>query len=322
MICRICKTEREHKIHTVREMRLGYREPFEYMECSNCGCLQIVKAPQNLAKYYPPSYAPFRRPGVRHKRHFLYVWARQKRAEYGLTGKGILGWLIAHVKPLPPIYEHLRKCRVNFDSNILDLGCGGGQLLLTLYDDGFRKLVGVDLYAPDDAFVNAPGLKMVKGTVNDLSEPEVFDLVMMHHSFEHMPDPVDTLKKVNRLLKRGGYLLIRIPILAYAWRHYGVHWVQLDAPRHFYLHTTKSIQILCDQTGFSVEDISYDSTEFQFLGSEQYMKNISIWDKRSYWVDPKNSIFTKAQVCYFKKRAAELNRIRDGDQAAFVLKKR
>lgn len=79
---------------------------------------------------------------------------------------------------------------------------------------------------------------------------------------------------------------------------------------------------MCDPSGFATKEISYDSTEHQFLGSEQYVRDISIWDKRSYWVDPKDSILTPEHVISFRRKAEELNKIGDGDQALFILGKR
>ena len=31
------------------------------------------------------------------------------------------------------------------------------------------------------------------------------------------------------------------------WEKYGVNWSQIDAPRHFFLHTIKSFKILCSK---------------------------------------------------------------------------
>ena len=50
--CRICDGEIS-KSYTVREMLLGTRDTFEYLECGSCGCLQIAEIPDNLLKYYP-----------------------------------------------------------------------------------------------------------------------------------------------------------------------------------------------------------------------------------------------------------------------------
>jgi len=38
----------------------------------------------------------------------------------------------------------------------------------------------------------------------------------------------------------GGWCVIRIPtVSSFAWEHYREQWVQLDAPRHFFLHKVR-----------------------------------------------------------------------------------
>ena len=57
--CRICNNSEGNKIHNAREMLFGMRDEFEYLECVQCGCVQILKIPDNLSKYYPSDYHPF-----------------------------------------------------------------------------------------------------------------------------------------------------------------------------------------------------------------------------------------------------------------------
>jgi len=107
----------------------------------------------------------------------------------------------------------------------------------------------------------------------------------------------------------------------YVWNQYGVNWVQIDAPRHFFIHTLQSFTYLAKMAGLAIEDIVFDSTEFLFWSSEQYKRGIPLNAENSYFVNPKKSIFTKEQIKKFRKMAEELNRNRQGDQAAFYLRK-
>lgn len=34
----------------------GFRDEFDYLECDECGCLQLITIPPDLIKYYPPNY--------------------------------------------------------------------------------------------------------------------------------------------------------------------------------------------------------------------------------------------------------------------------
>lgn len=106
-----------------------------------------------------------------------------------------------------------------------------------------------------------------------------------------------------------------------AWEIYGPDWVQLDVPRHLYLHTEKSMRTLARKAGFIVKDVIYDSDEFQFWGSEQYKNGISLKAPESLENGLENSMFTKRQIEAFKRKIKELNAKGMGDQACFYLYK-
>jgi len=314
--CQICGHADGNQLHVVREMMFGYRDSFEYLECAKCGCLQIKEPPPDLSKYYPDHYYSFRKPALGRKASRALI--KHQRAKYCLSGRGWIGLALSKVIGVPGYYEWLKRAKVTFDSAILDVGCGMGQLLLMLREEGFSNLVGVDpLVVEDIAYDN--GVKILKRDLAAIEQQ--FDLIMLHHSFEHMPQPWLILKELYRLLKPDRYLLIRVPVASFAWRHYGVNWMQLDAPRHLFLHTTKSVQLLADQAGFQVMEVIFDSTDLQFWASEQYLKDIPFRDQRSYYENPRRSIFSKEQIEAFQARAVELNNNHDGDQAAFYLYK-
>ncbi|HLA63217.1 MAG TPA: class I SAM-dependent methyltransferase, partial [Rhodothermales bacterium] len=179
---------------------------------------------------------------------------------------------------------------------------------------------GADPFIAADA-TPAPGVRVLKREMADVEG--VFRLVMMHHAFEHMPDPEGALRESARLLAPGGHLLIRIPLAGtYAARTYVRDWVQLDAPRHHVLHTERSIALLAVRTGFDVESVVYDSSAFQFWASEQYRRDIPLCDPRSHFVSPSASSFSPEEIAAFQRQAEELNAAGDGDQAAFYLRRR
>jgi SAM-dependent methyltransferase len=163
-------------------------------------------------------------------------------------------------------------------------------------------------------------LRILKKRLDELDGK--FDVVMFNHVFEHLPDPKITLLTCHRLLSTGGHCFLRIPtVSSYAWKHYGMNWVQLDAPRHLFLHSKESIDVLASETGFRIEKVTYDSTAFQFWGSEQYARDIPLNSPASYSVDRAGSMFTPSAIRGYEKKARELNVQQEGDQAAFVLRK-
>ena len=76
---------------------------------------------------------------------------------------------------------------------------------------------------------------------------------------------------------------------------------------------------MAQKAGFEIRDIIFDSTEFQFLGSEQYVQDIPLMDERSYKKTSSGSVFSEKDFSRFKEKAAELNNSGEGDQACFYL---
>lgn len=316
MQCRICGAIHEHRTYTAKEMMLGLRDQHRYFECRQCGCLQIVTIPSDLARYYPESYYSYS--DASKAGNPLRQVLIRLRDTYAATGQGQVGRVVQFLLPNTKLAT-LRPTGVSKATRILDVGCGAGHLLYSLREAGFKNLLGIDPFNRENiAYPN--GLKIEKRDI--FSEQEQWDVVMFHHSFEHLPDQRANLQQAFNILAPGGMALVRVPtVSSFAWQHYGVNWVQLDAPRHLYLHSVNSMQALAEKTGFIQEQVVYDSNALQFWGSEQYEQNIPLRDPRSYAEAPKNSPFSPAQISEFERRAGELNALNQGDQAAFYLRK-
>ena len=318
--CKICGNTDGNKIHAAREMLFGYREEFKYIECSKCGCLQIKDIPENLSKYYPGNYCSYKkrlRLNV-FKDNFLIGFLKRRRTGNYLGDYNIIGSLASRIYRVPGFLTGIKKARLNIDSEILDVGCGSGRFLLKLQREGFRNLTGIDPFIEAD--ISYKNVNIYKKDMKDMERQ--FDFVVLSHSFEHMPQPLSALRELHRIVKPGRYVLIRIPIASsFAWKKYGVNWVGLDAPRHLFLHTVESMRLLAEEAGFEIKDIVFESSEFQFWGSEQYLRDVPLMDGKSYYVNKKESAFSEEDIKAFKIRASELNKQGDGDQAGFFLYK-
>lgn len=312
--CRICGNENNTEEYILKEMMFGTQEEFEYFKCSNCGCLQIKKIPSNLEMYYPSDYLAFGKFGE----PFLRKYLRYKRETYLLNGKGIIGKILTRTFGIPSNNLWLNGVKLNLTDSILEVGCGNGELLSKMYKAGFTNLIGIDPFIEKEIIYNEKH-KILKRSLPDLNNVS-FDLIMFHHSFEHLDNPHETFVALKKLLKKSGTVLIRIPTIdSYVWKCYKANWVQLDPPRHLFNYSVKSIEILASKYGFKLIELIYDSTGFQFIGSEQYRKNIPLMSSKSYFQDAKNSIFSIEQIKSFNSRALELNKKKEGDTACFFL---
>jgi SAM-dependent methyltransferase len=316
MVCRICGNSFANKVYEVKEMLCGLDEMFPYFECSLCGCLQIEKIPDNMSEYYPEYYYSYNNIERELNRNKVIKKIISLRDSYAISGKGIVGRCLSWMKP-NEILKQLLEIRLEKSSKILDVGCGSGMHLYRIKNAGYYNLLGVDPYLQSDiAYENR--LQIRKMSVQDVGG--TWDLIMFNHSFEHMPNPQEVLLSVAELLDDQGTCLIRVPISSsFAWQEYKTYWVQIDAPRHFFLFSVRSMNLLAKKAGFTIERIIYDSTEFQFVGSEKYRKDIPLYSDKS---NRKNSsLFSKAEISRFRKKAQELNGRGLGDQAAFYLRK-
>jgi 2-polyprenyl-3-methyl-5-hydroxy-6-metoxy-1,4-benzoquinol methylase len=316
MECKICGNTKDNRTYRPKEMMLGIRDEHEYFECSACGCLQITHIPEDMGQYYPEGYYSY---AQKHTNNVLKQYLIQTRDKYAVHGKSIIGRFINLFFPEPKL-RTLQRLQLSKDANIMDIGCGAGNLLYSLKEIGFQNLLGIDPFNEKDIHYEN-GLTIKKQTLAE-SDGE-WDLLMFHHSFEHIAEQHETLAQAWQCLKPNGVCMIRIPtVSSYAWNHYQLDWAQLDAPRHFYLHSVKSLKALADQHNFTVEHVEYDSNAFQFWGSEQYQKDIPLNADNSYATSPEHSLFSANEIKSFEKRSKELNAHNQGDQAVFYLRKK
>ena len=320
LTCRICDFSGDSPVYTVREMMYGLRDEFRYFQCAKCQCLQILEFPSDMSPYYPKNYYSLtQNPESLYSKPLLARWARRSRNSCSVLGEGIWGRLIRLFYPESRDIASLSRLTLTRKKRIVDVGCGIGVLLYYLKEAGFENVLGVEPHI--DADIKYPNDLTIKKTrVHELVEEQ--DIIMFHHSFEHLRNPIETLDAVFRLIPSGGICMIRIPLVSSeAWRKYGTHWVQLDAPRHFFLYSIESLKILAGKTKFKIKEIIYDSNEYQFYGSQQILEDIPVLAENSYARNPAKSIFSKAKIKEYKKMAQELNSSSQGDQASVYMVK-
>lgn len=111
------------------------------------------------------------------------------------------------------------------DARILEIGCGGGYLCDTIWQQGFTDLIASDFNGRvvETAIERFPALQ---GVVMDSAQmafaPESLDCVVSVEMVEHLLDPEQHFREVCRVLRPGGSYLLRTPnalaaTLYYRW---------------------------------------------------------------------------------------------------------
>lgn len=305
--CRICGVTDRHQLFLASEMMFGTGKQFRYFQCCSCETLQIETIEADMSAWYPSNYYSMRRPG-RWQQCFL-EFARFRRDEYLRTGNGLIGMLANAFQPDQSPIVLRRIAAMDRNASVLDVGCGENPAYLhRLRRLGFSSLLGIDPYLDADRFI-APGFTLQRHPLEEVTGQ--FHLVMLHHSFEHLADPKGAFASLRRLVRSDGLVVIRTPtVSSYAWRHYGVDWAQLEAPRHLHLLSVKALSRLAELSGFTIQEIIFDSTAFQFWRSEQIRRGQPLHQ------EPRLSRAMRR----YRAEANRLNSTHEGDSVAVFLK--
>jgi len=307
-VCKVCGNQTDNRIYQVRERRINKGESFQYIQCKNCGTLALNEKIDNMYDYYTDSYYSFH---INIKHRSWLIRRIRKILLRGIIAGAFPRQLCLNILNRRMVYMRcLYNSKIKLNAKVLDVGGGVGAWLMRLQDIGYTDLTNMDLYAEPPAEHN--GIKYIKSDLLHTSLQEQYDLITMHHSFEHMDHPDAVLKNCYKLLKEDGLFIIRIPVMGkQAWKEYGVNWYQIDAPRHLFLYTEKALAMLLKRNGFYICNIVWDSAADQMKKSAMYRDtNLSFQDFHKKDLNKKDY-----------KMAKKLNSIGEGDQACFYIRK-
>jgi len=99
-------------------------------------------------------------------------------------------------------------------SQIVDVGCGYGNLLRKLQDYGYGNTLGIE---PIASVVNDLQSESIQARMGDVEQGVDFisddsvDAVICLEVLEHLYDPAGATKEINRWLKPGGIFIVSVP---------------------------------------------------------------------------------------------------------------
>ncbi len=154
--------------------------------------------------------------------------------------------------------------------NLLDIGAGTGDFLLTAKQNGWET-IGVEPSEKAKGIAIGKGIKFSDST-QDL-ESHSFDVITMWHVLEHIPNLEIQIKELKRLVNPNGTIIIAVPnFKSYDANYYGKFWAAFDVPIHFWHFSKTAIQLLFQKENIKLEKVlpmKFDSFYVSLL-SEKY----------------------------------------------------
>ena len=146
------------------------------------------------------------------------------------------------------------------DKNLLDVGCGTGDFLLTCKNNGW-KVIGIEPNAKAkisaENKLTGASASEIYSEINQLKPEAQFDVITLWHVLEHVPDLDHYIEKLKSKLKPEGVLIVAVPnFKSYDASYYKQFWAAYDVPRHLWHFSKKSIQGLFAKHKMNVVKIS------------------------------------------------------------------
>lgn len=230
-------------------------EAFKIKKCSSChiGITELPTKNFDPSPYYPKTY--YGKVSVRFHPVIEFLiglsrWNRARKISSLMKGK---------------------------TGKVLDIGCGRGHMLSELRK---RKwdVEGIEYSEKSSVFarkvLNLP-IKICPDMNYSNYPDNYFDVITLWHCLEHIQDPKVLLATIQKILKKDGLLLIEVPSFS-SWQAKLSRgkWFHLDAPRHFYHFSRKSLLKILKSNNFKVCEQSTFSLEYGPFGMIQSLLNI------------------------------------------------
>lgn len=212
------------------------RGDFRFVRCRACGLAYLNPRPtlEQVRHYYPEEYSCFSELPPRSRL-------------IGLFYRFLVWWKSRTFLP-----------RLPEGGTLLDFGCGNGHWLVSLapYARPGQRLVGMDVTPHAIAQLKDRGIEGHVGgseTVDEVFAPGSVDLVLLSHVIEHVPDPVEVLRRLARAMRPGGEIHGVTPnVRAWDVGVFGRHWAGWHVPRHFMLFDRDTFALCAEKAGLEL----------------------------------------------------------------------
>lgn len=119
-------------------------------------------------------------------------------------------------EPTDEYYQHLYdilKPYIHADSKLLDIAGAWGEFGHFMMEKGYTNFINLDTNEKCIASAKEKGLETLLADSTDMIgiEANSVDMIIMNHTLEHILDVENTMKNIDRVLKKEGYLFVEIP---------------------------------------------------------------------------------------------------------------
>lgn len=228
---------------------VGGEREFPLVRCEQCGVFCLFPPPddEELLHYYGADY-------------------------YGASPRKFVGPIAKAVSWFQSGRARQVARHVPRGGKILDVGCGNGGFLRSMKQRNY-DVEGTEWTEISARRASAESeLTVHAGDLSTLDLPtRNYDAITMWHVFEHLRDPLETLKVARSLLNDGGVLFLSLPNHE-SWqaRYFGASWFHLDPPRHLFGFGPRSLNVLLQLAGFGVDrrgTFSLEQNPYGFMQS-------------------------------------------------------
>ncbi|MGH7893198.1 MAG: class I SAM-dependent methyltransferase [Candidatus Binatia bacterium] len=225
------------------------------VRCDGCGLRRLDPRPSQdtVARYYAAATGFNAYAGRRRGPAQQALWNALRDGLAAPLGQSVAGRAL---RPMTrPIARWLFDINVPLEGRtglrVLEVGSGFGDLLVYLQARGCDVL-GTDPSPSAAAKARGYGVEVRVGVLRELALPAAhFDVAVMNHSLEHLPDPNDELAEVARLLTPRGHLHVAVPNGdAVRLRLDEAAWEHLSTPLHYWFFDAGSLTRLLERHGF------------------------------------------------------------------------
>jgi 2-polyprenyl-3-methyl-5-hydroxy-6-metoxy-1,4-benzoquinol methylase len=248
VVCNICGNTQYSPVFSGPDRLTGMPGSFHLVQCNECSIL--LQNPRlvwdQLKGYYPDADYTAYETTKNNQPSKLKIWVQTY---------GIRKWLKAIEKIQPT-------------GKLLDIGCGIGTFLSIARSSGW-EVEGVEPNAYAADYVrDVLKIPVQKATFPETKLPFAsYDIITMWNVLEHLPEPIQSIQSIHRLLKPGGWLILSLPnVESLEARYAHKYWVGWDLPRHLYLFPKENLQKILHQNGFVLQKTRCLSTSYSALG--------------------------------------------------------